>query len=99
MTLTSGIRVGVACPSFPAHTQQTFHGALRVIDYMLRQVSVNRANDMWDEIYKATAMLYMKSPDLQTLIETQTGIVLPQNMVKKPSLLQKILNRTVKKWL
>lgn len=99
MTLTSGIRVGVACPSFPAHTQQTFHGALRVIDYMLRQVSVNRANDMWDEIYKATAMLYMKSPGLQTLIETQTGIVLPQNMVKKPSLLQKILNRIVKKWL
>ena len=70
-----------------------------MIDYMLRQVSVNRANDMWDEIYKATAMLYMKSPGLQTLIETQTGIVLPQNMVKKPSLLQKILNRTVKKWL
>ena len=42
-------------------------------------------------------VLYMKSLGLQTLIETQTGIVLPQNMVKKPSLLQKILNRTVKK--
>jgi abortive infection bacteriophage resistance protein len=99
MTLTTGIRAGVACPSFPAHTQQTFHGALRVIDYMLRQVSVNRANDMWDEIYKATAMLYKKSPGLQTLIEAQTGIVLPQDMVKKPSFLQKILNITVKKWL
>ena len=98
MTLTSGIRAGVACSSFPAHTQQTFHGALRVIDYMLRQVSVNRANDMWCEIYKATAMLYSKSPGLQTLIEAQTGIILPENVGKKPSFFKKIINKTVKKW-
>ena len=97
MTLTTGIRAGAACPSFPAHTQQTFHGALRVIDYMLRQVSVNRANDMWNEIYKAASLLYLKSPGLQTLIETQTGIVLPPNFIKKPSFIQKILNLTVKK--
>ena len=97
MTLTSGIRVGKACPSFTAHTQQTFHGALRVIDYMLRQVSVNRANDMWNEIYKATAMLYTKSPRLQTLIEPQTGIILPSNFAKKPSFLKKLIHWMRKK--
>lgn len=93
MTLTSGIRTGMACPSFPAHTQQTFHGALRVIDYMLRHVSVNRVNDMWSEIYKATALLYTKAPALRTLIEQQTGITLPHDLNEKPSIIKKILNR------
>lgn len=82
MTLPNGIKAGVACPSFPAHTQQTFHGALRVIDYLLRQISVNRANDMWNEIYAAARLLYSKAPALETLIETRTGIVLPVNTTK-----------------
>ena len=82
LTLPNGIKAGVACPSFPAHTQQTFHGALRVIDYLLRQISVNRANDMWNEIYAAARLLYSKSPALETLIETRTGIVLPVNTTK-----------------
>ncbi len=94
MTLTSGIRTGVACPSFPAHTQQTFHGALRVIDYLLRQISVNRANDMWDEIYKATALLYSKTPSLRPLIEKQTGIIVPEIQEKAPGFLGKIV-----KWI
>ncbi|MBR1519707.1 MAG: Abi family protein [Bacteroidaceae bacterium] len=98
MTLTSGIRAGVACPSFPAHTQQTFHGALRVIDYMLSKVSANRTNDMWDEIYKATAVLYAKSPTLRTLIEAQTGIILPQKSDKNASVLKKIYNVIRKNW-
>ena len=58
MTLTSGIRAGVACSSFPAHTQQTFHGALRVIDYLMRKVSINRTNDMWKEICSHTTALF-----------------------------------------
>lgn len=92
MTLTSGIRTGVACSSFPAHTQQTFHGALRVIDYLMRTVSVNRANDMWNEIYAATRLLYSKSPMSQPLIETQTGIILPVETEKTPSFVIKIVN-------
>lgn len=82
LTLPKGIKAGAACPTFPAHTQQTFHGALRVIDYLLRQVSVNRANDMWNEIYTAARLLYSKAPALETLIETRTGIVLPVNTTK-----------------
>jgi len=77
LTLPDGIQSGVACPTFTPHTQQTFHGALRVIDYLLRKVSVNRANDMWDEIYAATKLLYSKAPSLKNIIETRTGIVLP----------------------
>ena len=77
LTLPDGIQSGVACHTFTPHTQQTFHGALRVIDYLLRKVSVNRANDMWDEIYAATKLLYSKAPSLKNIIETRTGIVLP----------------------
>ena len=82
LTLPNGIKSGVACPSFPAHTQQTFHGALRVIDYLLRQISVNRVNDMWNEIYAATRLLYSKAPSLKNLIEKRTGIVLPVTTLK-----------------
>lgn len=74
MTLTFGIRSGRACPSFPNHSQQTFAGAIRVIDYLLRQISVNRANDMWAEMRKAASLLYAKAPTLQRLIEERTGI-------------------------
>jgi len=91
MTLTSGIRTGAACSSFPAHTQQTFHGALRVIDYLLRQISVNRANDMWVEIYKATTLLYSKTPSLKPLIESQTGIIVPENQEETSGFLGKIV--------
>lgn len=81
LTLTSGIRSGVACPSFPTHTQQTFHGALRVIDCLLRIISVNRSNDMWREIHSATRLLYTQSPSLKHLIESKTGIILPTNSI------------------
>lgn len=79
LTLTSGIRSGSACRTFPAHTQQTFYGALKVITYLLGTISRNRAKDMWDEIYTATAKLYEKSPSIRSLIENQTGIILPEN--------------------
>ena len=92
LTLPDGIQSGIACPSFTPHTQQTFHGALRVIDYMLRKVSVNRANDMWDEIYAATRLLFSKAPSLRTLIETSTGIVLLVNIANKISLITGIVN-------
>lgn len=97
MTLASGIRTGVACPSFPDHTQQTFHGAMRVIDYLMKMVSVNRANDMWKEIYEAMRLLYSKSPMLQPLIESQTGIILPVNTAQEVSFFQKNVN-SIKKF-
>lgn len=83
MTLSFGILRGMACDSFPAHTQQTFHGALRVVDYMLKRISVNRESDMWNEIFEATRLLYSKSPKLQPLIESSTGIILPDIKTSK----------------
>ena len=82
LTLSKGIRAGAACSSFSGNSQQNFSGALRVIDYLLRRISINRANDMWNEIYAAARLLYSKAPSLKTLIETQTGIVLPVSLSK-----------------
>ena len=77
--LSSGIISGAACRSFTpgASEHQTLNGALRVIDFMLRQISVNRANEMWDELYKVTEGLYSKVPSIRSLIELNTGIVVP----------------------
>lgn len=75
MTLTFGIRSGRACSSFPHHSQQSFAGAIRVIDFLLRQISANRANDMWQEMQDAASSLYSKAPSLQSMIEELTGII------------------------
>lgn len=77
MALSTGIRTGSACMSFPNNTQQTFWGALRVIDYLVRQISVNRAKDMWSEIFRATLLLYSKAPALRHIVEAQSGIIVP----------------------
>lgn len=75
LTLTTNVQSGSrACPTLPINTQNTFYGALKVIDYVLKQVSVNRANDMWNELIGATERLYKKAPTLQSLVETKTGI-------------------------
>jgi abortive infection bacteriophage resistance protein len=74
MTLSKGIRTGKACPSFQGNEQQSFKGALRVVDYIIRQISVNRANDMWEELYAAASRLYKKTATVRNLIESQTGI-------------------------
>ena len=79
MSLTNNVKTGAACPTLPIGTQNTFYGALRVIDFLLRKVSVNRSNDMWKEIYKATNRLYKISPNLRPLVEQKTGIVLPND--------------------
>lgn len=79
MSLTNNVQAGAACPTLPIGTQNTFYGALRVIDFILRKVSVNRSNDMWKEIYKATNRLYQISPSLRPLVEQKTGIVLPKD--------------------
>lgn len=97
MTLTSGIRSGAAGTSYPNHTQQTFLGAMRVIDYLLRQISVNRTNDMWKDIYKATSVLYDKTPTLRPLIEALTGIILPPEHENIPNF-QKEINKFIRKF-
>lgn len=75
MTLSKGIRTGQACHNFRENEQQSFKGALRVVDYILKQVSVNRANDMWKELYSATLSLYEKTTAIRHIIEKQTGII------------------------
>lgn len=82
MGLSSSVRSGAACPTLPIGSQNTFYGAIRVIDFMLKQVSINRSRDMWDEIYKATRALYTKAPSLQPFIEHKTGIILPTTATK-----------------
>lgn len=77
MTLSSGIRTGEACASFTGNEHQTFKGALRVVDFLLNQISVNRKADMWRELYAATESLYKKTPSIRPIIEGQTGIILP----------------------
>ncbi len=78
LKLEAGIKTGAACPSFTPGTNQNFCGALRVIDYMVRKISVNRANDMWEELYSATERLYAKVPSIRQMIESCTGIILPE---------------------
>ena len=79
LNLEVGIKTGVACPSFISGTNQNFNGALQVIDYLIRRISVNRDNDMWQELFDATERLYSKVPSIRPLIETSTGIVIPAN--------------------
>lgn len=56
-------------------SQQSFQGALYVIDYLLKTVSKNRAQDMWNDIFVITKRLYSKAPKTQTIIEKLTGII------------------------
>jgi len=75
LRLINGIHTGVACPSFSGQSQQTLNGALRVINHMIKQISVNRANDMAKELNDATKRLYSKVPSIRSTIETETGII------------------------
>lgn len=77
LRLENSITTGVACPSLTTKESYSLSGALRVVDYMLRQVSVNRAADMRRELRKAVARLYCKVPSLRPLIEEEIGIRLP----------------------
>ncbi|MCQ2135061.1 MAG: Abi family protein [Bacteroidales bacterium] len=94
MGLASCVQSGAACPSLPIGSQNTFYGAIRVIDFMLRQISVNRSRDMWNEIRHATRVLYTKAPRLQPFVERKTGILLPSTtteMAENTSTVHKII--------
>lgn len=56
-------------------SQQNIQGALYVIDYLLKTVSKNRAQDMWNDIFVITRRLYSKAPKTPTIIEKLTGII------------------------
>ena len=77
LRLVSGVITGAACPHLIPGSQQTLNGALRVIDFMLRQISLNRAQDMWGELFRATERLYSIVPSIRPLIEMKTGIQIP----------------------
>lgn len=77
LKLENGIIAGRACGRLTPGDNQSLTGALKVIDYMLRSISVNRANEMWKDLYAATSRLYGKVPFIKPLIEKCTGIVIP----------------------
>ena len=77
LALTNSVMAGSrACPYLSVGTQNTLGGALRIIEYMLRQISPNRAIDMQEELVTATEEICTKVPYLQPLIEQKTGIIL-----------------------
>lgn len=77
LKLENGIITGKACHKFNPGDNQNLNGALKVIDYFIRIISVNRANDMWNELFLATSRLYSKVPSVRPLIEGNTGIIVP----------------------
>lgn len=76
LSLTTGIRQGMACQSFVGNSNQKFIGALKVIDFLLGKISENRRLEMWNNIYDVVKILYNKVPTIRPLIESETGIVL-----------------------
>ncbi len=77
LKLENGIITGKACHKFNPGDNQNLNGAMKVIDYFIRIISVNRANDMWNELFLATSRLYSKIPSVRPLIEGNTGIIVP----------------------
>lgn len=74
--LSSGIRTGAACASFSGNTNQRFHGALRVIDFILSHISENSRSDMWDQLREAAQFLFNNCPHVKEYIEGETGILI-----------------------
>lgn len=95
LKLVYGIIAGVACPSMSPGANQNLVGVLRVVDYMLRRISINRANDLQRELISATTRLYAKVPSIKSMIETNTGIIVEE---KNDCFLSILMNK-VKKML
>ena len=91
--MATGIKTGVACPSLAGDERHTLKGALRVITFILGNISQNRANDMWKELEDATRRLYSKVPSIRPIIEQCTGIIVP---VEKDNLLKRLFKRFFK---
>ena len=78
LNLFTGIRSGKA-GTFQGNQRHTFREALCVVDYLVKNISANRAKDMWDDIFRVTRLLYSKTPVVRQLIEQRTGIIVPQD--------------------
>ncbi|MDE6418852.1 MAG: Abi family protein [Duncaniella sp.] len=76
LRLQDGVKVGKACASFKPHTSQTLCGALKVADYLLRRISVNKADNMWRELANAVERLNELVPSVVPIVKSQTGIEL-----------------------
>lgn len=84
MKLSFPVQRGLASPYIAQGTHNKFLVAIKVIDFLLRQISVNRAEEMWQEIYGATKKMYAVTPSIRPLIEQETGIILPLEDSKHP---------------
>lgn len=76
LKLYNGIRTGKA-GTFNGVARHSVREALTVVDYLMKSISVNRVNDMWNEINTATSRLYGKTPTIRPIIEHLTGIIVP----------------------
>lgn len=98
LKLYNGIRSGKA-GVFTTVDRHTLREALAVVDYLLGTISRNRVEDMWESIYSATERLYENTPFLRPLIESQMGIIVPNDREIIPwyrSIIKKIVNFTKK---
>ncbi len=74
LRLYNGIRSGKA-GKFSSTNRHSVREALKVVDYMLGNISQNRVKDMWQDIKEAAMRLYERKPELRPTIESLTGII------------------------
>lgn len=74
---------------FTGKTRHNLGVALEVIKFLLKTVSSNRCDELERDLIKAARTLYKKCPSLEPLIESKTGIKVPE-IVKKTKLSDKM---------
>ncbi|MBO4333292.1 MAG: Abi family protein [Paludibacteraceae bacterium] len=72
--LKKGVRAGRACLDFTNHKNTSFFAAIKATEYVLEHISLNRANDLRQELSDKASELYKKVPMLRALVEEKTGI-------------------------
>lgn len=71
--LTKSINIGPA-GNFIGSKRQRLAGVLGVLHYMLKHVSQNLADEMWQEIGSCFMSFYIKYPKLRTIVEDTTKV-------------------------
>lgn len=94
--LRYGVRNGYACSDFSRHTNTSFFGAIKATEYVLEQISTNRAKDLREELSNAASLLYKKVPSLRMLVENKTGIEI---IDKKPKGILEMLKNIFRKFV
>ena len=72
MKLAQAIRKGPA-GHFQGIEKNSLYGTLAVVRFMLEQVSINRAKEMWAQVCKLLSDLCMNHPNLQSVVEKTMG--------------------------